>query len=92
LFVINLTIIQADSKACRDSEKELQVATLTYTLSEALPIMNIGDEQAKEIKKCLFGEKPLGLYNNLWRLVHLVPSAFLLFLFGLGIRNRFKIK
>ena len=92
LFAANYFLIQPDSKLCVADTKRFVSSTLTYTLSEALPIFRLGKEQTVNIKKCLFGEKPLDIRHNSWRIVHFVPSTFLLFLFGLGVRNRFKIK
>ena len=92
LFAANSLLIQPDNKECIESRSIFISSTLTYILSEALPIFRLKKEQAVSIKQYLFGEKPLDIRHNLWRIAHVVPSTLLIFLFGLGVRNRYKIK
>ena len=92
LFTINVSVINPNHEDCLNNRTSFTAAALTYTLSEALPMIRLGKNQSQLIQTCLFGQKPQNLFHNIWRTIHFVPSAFLLFLFGLGVRNRFKIK
>ena len=63
-----------------------------YTASAALLLFKLNPAQEKKIDACLFNTKALDIRNNIWRLVHLLPSTLFLFLFGLSLRNKFKIR
>jgi hypothetical protein len=102
MLLINPIMITPNWKYCIESSpnkpgvnKFRQVAT--YTLTSSLPLVTIDNQQREVMNKCLFGDRsstdnPKTLKHSFWRLVHLLPSSVLLFLFGLGLRNRFKIK
>jgi uncharacterized protein YjbI with pentapeptide repeats len=80
------------SKNCVAHKLEYASAVVQYTFSQASPVFNVEAERAKEIEECLFQKNSLDTRNIIWRLAHLLPTTLLLLIFGLAVRNRFKIR
>jgi hypothetical protein len=94
MSVINgsyMALANAVSKECREHKLKYVSAVIQYTFSEASPLFKLEPKRAIEIEICLFNKRALDIRNSLWRLVHLLPATLLLFLFGLAVRNKFKI-
>ncbi len=92
VFFLNISLIQPNKAYCEQNglrNFEHQVAT--YSLSNTLPLYKIDKAQQLEVNKCLFGESSFSFYHSLWNLMQLLPSALFIFLFGLAVRNKFKI-
>lgn len=92
LFTINFNILIPKSQNCINDESKFSQIVAIYTLNSALPLMRIDKTQSEEIRGCLFGKTQLTLSDNLWSTLHFLIGTLFLFLFGLGVRNRFKIK
>ncbi len=80
------------SKECSEDKLEYVSTVVQYTLSEASPLFKLTPKRAIEIETCLFEHKASDLRNSLWRILHLLPTTLFLFLFGLAVRNKFKIR
>jgi len=92
MFCLNAIFITVDSRACSKNAATKTHMIASFTISSALPIIAMSDKQKEAVKECLFGESVLTLKHNVWRTAHIVPASIFLFLFVLGVRNRFKIK
>lgn len=80
------------SEKCVAHKLKYASAVVQYTFSQASPVFNVEAERAKEIEECLFQKKSMDIRGSIWRLAHLLPTILLLFIFGLAVRNRFKIR
>ncbi|MFQ3226774.1 MAG: hypothetical protein ACI8RW_000152, partial [Porticoccaceae bacterium] len=99
-FLIAMSVINGSymllandiSKECREHKTKFIGTVVQYTFSEASPLFKLEPRRAIEIETCLFKQKALDIRNSLWRIIHLLPTTLLLFLFGLAVRNKFKIR
>ena len=91
MFFVNMQIFWSQKNECRLDTSLYFDSVVSFTLSESLPIVRLSRSESIKIKKCLFHTR-LKLMDHLWKLAHLIPATLFLFLFGLGVRNRFKIK
>lgn len=95
MFIVNQTWISPSSDECTNysnSPSVYQHNLLTFTLSQSLPLVTLGKDQREFMDECLFGKNHIKtLKHSIWRVVHFVPTTLFLFLFGLAVRNRFKI-
>jgi len=90
----NYQLISPDSTECKQSKYTFFVQASTYTLSQSLPLVTLENKQKEVMNNCLFGSDKGNiktLWHSFWRIIHLIPTTVLLFLFGLAVRNRFKI-
>lgn len=92
MILVNVSSIEPNSVDCLNSPKLFRSNVIQYTLTQATPLLSPSKERVEIINQCLFGGGPLLLKHDLWRLVHLIPTSLLLFLFGLAVRNWFKIR
>jgi len=100
VFLLTMSVINGSymalanpvSKECREHKLKYVSAVVQHTFSEASPLFRLEPQRAAEIETCLFKKKALDIRNSLWRLVHFLPATLFLFLFGLAVRNKFKIR
>lgn len=93
MWLLNTMFITPDAEFCLTDGINERQAIAIYTVSSAVPVINLSNIEKSSISKCLFGDKKvLPIQHQLWKSLHLIPTTVFLFLFGLGVRNRFKIK
>jgi len=95
-FVINQMAFEPKSEVCKSTPSVYQDRLISYTASSMTPLIRLEKTQKQEMDACLFGFDKAGtktptFWHSLWRLIHGVFGVLFIFLFGLAVRNRFKI-